>query len=95
MFNTLNNNESETVSGTKGGMKRGTKGGMKTYSNLSYSLEQIINIIEKQPTISIAAIATRLGKAKSGVQKHIRQLQDMNMIRRIGPDKGGHWEVVQ
>lgn len=90
-FNSLDNDESSA----KGGMKGGMKSGMKTYPNLSYSLEQIINIIEKQPTISIVAIATRLGKAKSGVQKQIRQLQDMGMIRRVGPDKGGHWEVVK
>lgn len=94
-FNSLDNDENSAKGGMKGGMKVGMKSGMKTYPNLSYSLEQIINIIEKQPTISIVAIATRLGKAKSGVQKQIRQLQDMGMIRRVGPDKGGHWEVVK
>ena len=29
-----------------------------------------------------------------GVKKNIRKLKDANLISRVGPDKGGHWEVV-
>ena len=30
----------------------------------------------------------------AGVKKNIRKLKDANLIRRVGPDKGGHWEVI-
>ena len=30
----------------------------------------------------------------AGVKKNIRKLKDANLVRRVGPDKGGHWEVV-
>ena len=29
-----------------------------------------------------------------GVRWNIRKLKDANLIRRVGPDKGGHWEVA-
>ena len=35
------------------------------------------------------------GLSQSGVKKVIRKLKDANLLRRIGPDKGGHWEVVK
>ena len=33
--------------------------------------------------------------SESGVKKVIRQLKDANLIRRVGPDKGGRWEIVK
>ena len=31
----------------------------------------------------------------SAIQKHIERLKDAQRLRRIGPDKGGHWEVIE
>jgi ATP-dependent DNA helicase RecG len=28
------------------------------------------------------------------VKKHLRNLKQQGFLKRIGPDKGGHWEVV-
>ena len=99
----LTDTKAHQKGGMKGGMKSGATGGIiggitriKTtnYPNLSFSLEQIVQLIEATPNITITEISSQLGKAKSGIQKQIKRLQDMNMIRRIGPDKGGHWEII-
>ena len=29
-----------------------------------------------------------------GVEKNLRVLKESNRLRRVGPDKGGHWEVI-
>lgn len=50
--------------------------------------------IEKKPEISRKELAYILGINPSAVQKHIHGLKDKGYIRRIGPDKGGHWEVI-
>jgi len=34
-------------------------------------------------------------KASSAIQKHIERLKDAQRLRRVGPDKGGHWEVIE
>ena len=28
------------------------------------------------------------------IEKHIKNLREDGIIRRVGPDKGGHWEVT-
>ena len=33
--------------------------------------------------------------SRSAIQKHIERLKDAQRLRRIGPDKGGHWVVVE
>ena len=35
-----------------------------------------------------------LGINRSAIQKHLSNLKAAGRLRRIGPDKGGHWEVV-
>lgn len=78
-----------------GGMKNGQRGGMKKDGE-SPSLVRlrILEIIEKEPDISITELALRLSKARSSIQKHMAFLKDKHIITRIGPDKGGHWEVI-
>ena len=41
------------------------------------------------------AKSSKLDMSLAGIKKHIRQLQTEGSLRRIGPDKGGHWEVVK
>ena len=33
--------------------------------------------------------------SRSAIQKHIERLKDAQRLRRVGPDKGGHWEVIE
>lgn len=67
-------------------------------SNLKSSLktrDKILKIIEVTPSITLSELATKLDMSLAGIKKHIRQLQTEGSLRRIGPDKGGHWEVVK
>jgi ATP-dependent DNA helicase RecG len=36
-----------------------------------------------------------LGISPRAVEKQIARLREEGRVRRIGPDKGGHWEVVK
>ena len=40
-------------------------------------------------------VKTLLGITRDGVNKAIRRLKIAGVIRRVGPDKGGHWEIVK
>ena len=50
--------------------------------------------MRERPEITIAELAEATGLSASGVKKNIRKLKEANRIRRVGPDKGGHWEVT-
>ena len=71
-----------------GGLKSGLKSGLKETSI------KIIEILKMTPNASYEDIAKELGKARSTVAKQIGNLQKAGIIRRVGPDKGGYWEVM-
>ena len=75
----------------KGGQKRWTenrKGGQKT-------CEAIVALISENPQITTIQMAALLGINRSAISKHLKRMQAEGVVRRIGPDKGGHWEVVK
>lgn len=70
---------------------------MEQESSLKSSLkssQKILELISASPSITISEIADRLGMTKRGVDKNIKRLKEQGIIRRVGPDKGGHWEVI-
>lgn len=46
-------------------------------------------------TLSTTALAQRIGITSKAVEKHIFRLKADGVLRRIGPDKGGYWQVVE
>ena len=56
--------------------------------------DRIVALMGKQPGITQQAMVAELGVARSTIILHISALKDSGRIRRVGPDKGGHWEVV-
>jgi tetratricopeptide (TPR) repeat protein len=59
------------------------------------SSQKILELISVSPSITISEIADRLGMTTRGVDKNIKRLKEQGVIRRVGPDKGGHWEVIE
>ena len=62
---------------------------------LSAKQAQIIRLMAAKPTISAKEISKEMSIALRNVQVHIKKLQEKGIIRRVGPDKGGHWEVIE
>jgi len=80
----------------KGGQKKVVrKGGQKRWSKLTEKQTKVVQIIEGNPRISRKELALKLGINESAVQKHIENLKKKEAIRRIGPAKGGYWEVIE
>lgn len=59
------------------------------------SSEKILKLISKQADISAKDIAEKIGISPRAVEKHLANLKNKKIIRRIGPDKGGHWEIIK
>lgn len=57
--------------------------------------QKIINLIEQNPQITRKIIAIILGLTDSAIAKNLRNLQKEGKLRRVGPDKGGYWEVIK
>lgn len=59
------------------------------------SKEKILNLILQNPSITTKELAEMIGLSIAGIEKNLRQMKENNQIRRVGPDKGGHWEVIE
>ncbi|MFH0872547.1 MAG: RNA-binding domain-containing protein [bacterium] len=59
------------------------------------SSEKILGLLRADPKLAARAIADELGISPRAVEKQIARLREEGRIQRVGPDKGGHWEVVE
>ncbi len=50
-------------------------------------------MIKKNSAVSAQELAGMLGITSRAVEKHLSKLKEKGIIKRIGPDKGGHWEA--
>ena len=62
--------------------------------NLSAMRGSIVKIIWKNPRATAQSISKEVEIAPRNVQEHLKYLQKAGILRRVGPDKGGHWEVL-
>ena len=54
----------------------------------------ILRIIRENPQITMAALAEKAGISAKAIEKQIARLKKDSLLVRVGPDKGGHWEVL-
>jgi len=57
------------------------------------SREKVLTMIREKSTVTIQEMMNSLGLSRSGVEKIVKKLKQEHRISRVGPDKGGHWEV--
>lgn len=57
--------------------------------------ERILAALRSTPSASIPELAALLEKSDSVIERAIRQLREQDRLRRVGPAKGGYWEVVE
>ena len=54
-----------------------------------------MDAIATDNTITIVKLEAQIGLGHTTLKKILREMQNESIIRRIGPDKGGHWEIVK
>lgn len=59
----------------------------------SDQIKVILELVKANPQISRAEISEKTGLHDSSVKRRLKTLVDRGMLRRIGPDKGGYWEI--
>jgi predicted HTH transcriptional regulator len=67
----------------------------KLVEKLAENERHILRLIHSNRRISINDMAKEVGISTTAVHKNLTKLKQRGILRRVGPDKGGHWEVVQ
>ena len=58
-------------------------------------LEMIIDLIKMDKNTSMLDLSRKIGVNHKTIKRDIEKLKTLNLLKRIGPAKGGHWEVIQ
>lgn len=61
--------------------------------NVGVNAKKLLDLIFENPSISAVAASESLGISKRQAERLFSQLKELNLIERIGPDKGGHWKI--
>lgn len=65
---------------------------MKTSTKTS---KRITKLIYENPPISISDLARMTGLTRQGVAWNICKLKERGILKRVGPAKGEHWQVLK
>ncbi len=57
--------------------------------------QKIVALMSENPKITRHELALFLSISEDAVKQQIAKLVEKQIIRRVGPDKGGHWEVLE
>ena len=68
----------------------------KTPQKIITQLEHdILNIIDNNSQTTRNEIAKKLGISSETVKEYLNKLKEKKLLKRVGADKGGYWEVIK
>ena len=70
-----------------------TESSQKLPRNYPETVQRIIDLIRKKPDITRQKLAEEIGISPDGVKYHLTSLKNKGTIKRVGPDRGGYWEI--
>jgi len=56
---------------------------------------EILQNIQDNPSITIEKLSEKLGITTAGMRWNMRNLQKKGVIRRVGSNRSGYWEIIQ
>ena len=56
-------------------------------------MEKILNAIKENSSVTVRELTVIVGLTRRGVEKQVALLKAKGILHRVGPDKGGHWEI--
>ena len=58
------------------------------------TVEKVLELIRENPQITQRDLSEKTGLTRRGIEWNIEKLKEKGLLKRVGPDKGGHWEVL-
>ena len=86
-----------SVSGTQDGTQE--KSSQETPQEMPQKTPQktpqkILELVKEDAYITTQRMADLIGIDRSNVARAIKKMQLQGILRRVGPDKGGYWEII-
>lgn len=68
---------------------------VKVTQKVTVNQQKIIEAIKENPYITQDELSQKIGIARKNIISNMKKLQEKNIIRRVGADKNGWWEVCK
>lgn len=68
--------------------------GEKLGDKLGDNQRKIIDMMRNKRNITIPELSEELNISTTAIENNLAKLKEVGFIRRIGPDRGGYWEVI-
>lgn len=79
----------------KVGEKVGERVGEKVGEKLTQNQQQILSLIAENNYITTSELAQKIQISNRKIEENIAKLKQKGMLRRIGPARGGHWQLPE
>lgn len=56
---------------------------------------RILAMLRDNPRATASVMASALQVSESTIKRHLKKLREQGLLRRVGSDKTGHWEVIE
>ena len=57
--------------------------------------EQVLSLLAQNQNMTVPNLMNKIGKSARTIKRAIQKLQEEGRLKRIGPNKGGSWKVVE
>ena len=90
-----NSTTQKTIENTNSTTQKDNSTTQKTKIILTDGQKEIIELIRTNNSITRKQMADKIQTISvDGIKYNLRRLQELGVIRRVGPDKGGYWEIL-
>ncbi len=76
-------------------VKVGERLGERVGEKVGETGKKILFIIRKNNKATYKELSEKLNIAEKNIYLNVEKLKSKGLLRRIGPAKGGHWEVIE
>ena len=86
----------DTVNSTENGTENGTENALEndTVNDRMDNEKKLLFAIIEHPNYTYEQYAELIHISRRTIARMLKNLHENGIIRRVGPDKGGHWEVI-
>jgi ATP-dependent DNA helicase RecG len=81
-----------SISGNSSDQTHGSR--ETTEKSSQKSSQRILELVAADDKIPTQEMADKLDISRRAVAKAIAKLRSAGILRRVGPDKGGYWEII-
>ena len=67
---------------------------VKITQKITVNQEKILAAVKENPFVTQEELSEIVGIAKLNIIKNMKKLQENGLLRRVGADKNGHWEII-